>query len=491
MSLFKAPPLADLLDAAGLDWTSATVAAVAIVLTSLLIGFLRSLRSPVALVYGAETVQIAVVDEDQVRRVPFAQFLKTTCPALFGPAASYYPTVWLASGHAQTIFASVRNYLVKNGPVFGNGLSYEREIVTLPDGGSISLDWCPGNKGLPFDDTPIVVLMHGISGGSHESYVKDTIAEIAAGPHRYRTVVVNFRGCANTKITTSQLYSAGYTDDYKLALEHIQRCCPGAPMIGVGFSLGANIMLKALGEMGTACPLVSAVSVSNPYDMLVSSRAVHRQWFGSNVYSKVMAMKLKSVFKEHITHFENHDEIDADHVLQSRNTTEFDDRMTRRSFRYRSVDEYYRLSSSVLQLPNVRIPMLCLHSLDDPISDREAIPFGEVRCNPYVVLATTPRGGHLGWWAGQLKPKRWFPVPVSQYITAMFENYTRLPKDLQESFHEPVGLTKPLIPSRIILPFSTPLDDHVVRSESRLGFGFGGSPEPSDESLTDETSVTS
>ena len=48
----------------------------------------------------------------------------------------------------------------------------------------------------------------------------------------------------------------------------------------------------------------------------------------------------------------------------------------------------------------MRVPLLCVNALDDPIAPKEAIPreaFGPAGGNPHLMLATTPTGGHLGW----------------------------------------------------------------------------------------------
>ncbi|KAI9209501.1 Alpha/Beta hydrolase protein [Polychytrium aggregatum] len=428
--------------------------------------YMQIVRSPVVLTHAHETIHIPIVDPDthRIRRMPLSEFVKKHCPGLYGPKAVYHPTLWLSNGHLQTIFTSFYNDKMKNANYFNNGFRYERDHLQLPDGGNIALDWCPGPNRHPFDETPIVVILHGLTGGSHESYIKDLVREVTKGPQYYRCVVVNFRGCAGTKLTTSQLYCAAYTGDIKFALDYIRRKCPESPLIGIGFSLGANIILKAVGEMGSDCPFIAAISVGNPYDLLISSRALHRSLVGK-IYSAAMTVSLKSLFRSHIDAIKDQELIDPDHVLKARRITDFDDRATRIAFRYRTVDEYYRLGSSAPHIPNVRVPLLCLHAIDDPIAHKEALPYHEIRSNPYAILATTQQGGHLGWWSGNFTIKRWFPGPVHEFITAMFETYLSLPPDLQKTFATPIGLSAPLVPSRAILPFSTPIDPHIIHKE--------------------------
>lgn len=116
--------------------------------------------------------------------------------------------------------------------------------------------------------------------GSHESYVRailsPTCTPVEEGGLGYRGVVVNFRGCesdrvievhtfnatdwvlgAGVPITSPQFYSAGYTDDIRVAILYISKRYPRAPLIGVGFSLGANVLTRYLAEEGNHCRLMA------------------------------------------------------------------------------------------------------------------------------------------------------------------------------------------------------------------------------------------
>ena len=59
-------------------------------------------------------------------------------------------------------------------------------------------------------------------------------------------------------VTSGQLYSAGHTEDLRQALTFISLKYPKAPLIGVGFSLGANVITRYLGEEGENSRLIAA-----------------------------------------------------------------------------------------------------------------------------------------------------------------------------------------------------------------------------------------
>jgi predicted alpha/beta-fold hydrolase len=57
------------------------------------------------------------------------------------------------------------------------------------------------------------------------------------------------------------------------------------------------------------------------------------------------------------------------------------------SAEWKDVDAYYAGSSSAKRIPAVRIPLLCIQALDDPIAPAEAIPCDAIQDNPNCMLA--------------------------------------------------------------------------------------------------------
>ena len=121
--------------------------------------------------------------------------------------------------------------------------------------------------------------------GSYEAYIRAILsracAPIEEGGFGYRAVVVNFRGCtyffvfpalsdhspsistgAGVPVTSPRLYSAGTTDDLRQALMWIAHKYPKAPLHGIGFSLGANVMTKYIAEEGDQTRLQSGCALS-------------------------------------------------------------------------------------------------------------------------------------------------------------------------------------------------------------------------------------
>lgn len=142
----------------------------------------------------------------------------------------YKPTYYLINSFIMSIYGA------KIDPV--PYLKYHREFVDLPDGGHMSLDWAPvHNRYVEEDDMRVLVILHGLTGGSECNYVKH--AALNAYRFGFRTVCVNHRGIDSPmKNHVSTNYSK--TDDISHVIEEIQRKYPKAKLYGLGISMGAN-----------------------------------------------------------------------------------------------------------------------------------------------------------------------------------------------------------------------------------------------------------
>lgn len=94
---------------------------------------------------------------------------------------------------------------------------------------------------------------------------------IAEGGLGGRAAVVNFRGCASTPLTSPHLYCSGNTIDNHTATTYLASLFPDAPLLGVGFSLGAAVMTRYLGEQGDKSRLRAAVVLYCPLELKAMS----------------------------------------------------------------------------------------------------------------------------------------------------------------------------------------------------------------------------
>ncbi|KAI8596647.1 Alpha/Beta hydrolase protein [Dissophora ornata] len=428
-----------------------------ILLPFLLTGLFRYYTaSPVVLSYSKDPVRIRLHDRKtgSTTSENFIDYIKRTCPTLTDPSkgAVFKPTLWMTSGHFQTAYAAYRNFEHKY------IINYERELLSTPDGGTVSIDWAPSFVKKPVDDTPTLVLLHGLTGGSYESYLRALI-ETLTKDHGYRCVVFNARACADTEVTSPQLYCGSWTDDLRIVVKHVRKTLPEAKLMSVGFSLGSNILMNYMGEEGDNCEFLGAMSVGNPFDLLGTCYNMERGFLQHHIYSPTMGGNLKNIFFKHAKVFENSDCIDIEEVKRAVTIRQFDECVTRRIFKYRTVHEYYRMASCSQRILDIKRPFLCLSAEDDPIAVEECIPRDEIVGNPYGLLATTAHGGHLGWFEGFIFPTRWCTKPLAEFCIAMFEADRR-----------PISKTSELSP---VVDAATAQKD--ANNQSHLDAGAAGS----------------
>lgn len=68
--------------------------------------------------------------------------------------------------------------------------------------------------------------------------------------HLLQVLILARNKGAGVPLTSGQLYSAGHTDDLRQALMYISSRYPKATLFGVGFSLGANVIIRYISEEG-------------------------------------------------------------------------------------------------------------------------------------------------------------------------------------------------------------------------------------------------
>ena len=82
---------------------------------------------------------------------------------------------------------------------------------------------------------------------------------------------------ARVPLTSPQFYGFSDMDDFRQAMPYIAQFYPHAPLLGLGFSLGANILTRHVAEEGESCRLVSAcalpsVRILSPFTFLLLIR---------------------------------------------------------------------------------------------------------------------------------------------------------------------------------------------------------------------------
>ncbi|OXB55568.1 hypothetical protein ASZ78_005117 [Callipepla squamata] len=332
-------------------------------------------------------------------------FLRRHCPAVREP---FRPTAWCCGGRLQTVGRA----LLQSRPRFGYRST---EAIRTPDGGQFILDWAV-NDGT--DDCPTVLLLPGLTGNSHAAYILQLVRETCdAG---YRAVVLNNRGCRGEELLTPRTFCASNTEDLEMAIAHIHRKYPRAPLLAVGVSLGGMQLLNYLARMGHEAGLVAAMAISpswDPMETMVSLEQPLNTW----LFNRHLAAGLRYLIRRHRAMIG--DTVDVEHVLQARTIREFDERYTAPAFGYGSSTEYYRAASPTSSMHHIRVPTLCLNAADDPFSPLHAIPVAAAQTLPHMALLVTTHGGHIGFLEGMLPRHGGFMERLFlQFVTAVFQH---------------------------------------------------------------------
>lgn len=295
-----------------------------------------------------------------------------------------------------------------------------RKFIRVPDSGTLALDFCAAPNAT--ESSPIAVVLHGLTGGSHEHYIRALLTDLTSPAIGFRAVVVNARGCAGAPVTSPQLYHGGTTDDLRRALLFIRTRFPSAPLVGVGFSVGANMLAKYLGEEGSESALRAGVCLANVWDFAAGIKHMEEGNFMQRyVYNNVLGSAQQALYRsasyalEGVTSRWSLPEVFKASFCGMR---WIDDRVASQMAGCKNAKDYYERNSSSEFLSGVKVPLLGLNARDDPIAAR-TIPYEAARANKSFVLATTEGGGHLGWFTEEGgKLNRWYTRPVVEFLTA-------------------------------------------------------------------------
>jgi len=313
------------------------------------------------------------------------------------PLARFNPRLPWWGGDLQTI----RNYAFSVNRAL-HGKAIERLQVPLDDG---SGDRLVATLHLPETTRgqPLVALIHGIAGCEHSCYMLMATAHFLA--RGYPVLRLNLRGAGPSRPYCRLQYHAGMTGDLATLLDRLDPQLTRHGILSVGFSLGGNLLLKFLGEIGRNSLLLRAASVSAPLDLATSCQSLMR-WrnFGYHRYILTHLRRVCTAPGAALS------EVERKAILAARSLWQLDETFTAPRHGYASAREFYDANSAGAFLGGIRTPTLLIHAKDDPF-----VPAGsylETRWStmPRLTPLLARTGGHLGfhetsgiWYLGQIE----------------------------------------------------------------------------------------
>jgi uncharacterized protein len=282
---------------------------------------------------------------------------------------------WL-SGDLQTL----RNWLRPQASLPG-----ERLLLPLGDGDALAVAL---NEPVNQARAPLIVLIHGLSGCEESAYI------VASARHflslGYRVLRLNLRGAGPSRGSCGGHYHAGRSEDLRAALAVLRDMGEGAFVL-YAYSLGANMVLKALGEGGGLEGVLAAIAVSAPIDLAAASTQ-----FAKRRNAPYQRWLLGHMRREALGRGARLSEAERRAIASAKSVRAFDDGFVAPRHGFADADDYYASSSALPYLARIATPTLVIHAEDDPW-----IPAAAYRrqdwSNPALSLLMPLSGGHVGF----------------------------------------------------------------------------------------------
>lgn len=235
--------------------------------------------------------------------------------------------------------------------------------------------------------------------------------------------------------TNALMYHLGFVDDlmYYLSLLAYRRSIHNdndenkqqndfnqqpKPIYLSGFSLGANVVLKALGQMGSDAVEkynVRGASVAGaPFDTERNYLQFHSDPMSRTLYVDTLLKKLKTRAREilRVTYMDDVSSarFDYDKSMNAETIYELESACVAPLFGFEDHIVYYRKTSCGYYLHRIGVPTYIVNARDDPFFDAGYVPWDSVYGGEHgndttgdetgggpIAISVTDHGGHLGY----------------------------------------------------------------------------------------------
>ena len=245
---------------------------------------------------------------------------------------------------------------------------------------------------------PLVLLLHGLTGDQESTHVRVTARELLGAGHP--VLRLNWRGAGPTIGKTRSFYHAGRTDDLFAVIGSMSGALARNGLAAIGYSMGANVLLKYLSERGSLAHLRAAIAVSPPIDLRAAQQRIAER--RNRRYHEYLLQRMRQ---------ERPSPDDISSIL------DFDNRVVAPANGFRDALDYYAQCSSGPRLGAIRTPTLIIHAADDPWIPSKMfrdIAWGQFKS---VRLLIPWSGGHVGFHALGLK-RPWHDEVALRFLAA-------------------------------------------------------------------------
>jgi predicted alpha/beta-fold hydrolase len=283
----------------------------------------------------------------------------------------------------------------------------------------------------------MVVIVHGLESNSNSTVCINMARSFHS--HDFDVACMNFRGCSGVPNDTIYQYHGGFTDDLKVLIQHLSSSSSSdtsntslqkkQPMYISGFSLGANIVMKCLGELSTnavsdhnirGAAVTAAPFHLRPHHRRLIDEPIQRTLYAGSIL-KSMKSKIDNLVETYCDGNYDTDKFDYWMVKNATTIAEVEDGMIAPLYGFKDKFDYFEQSSSIAVVDDIAVPTFVLNAADDPFFSTTFFPWDK-DCEvgdgvAPVKLVRTAHGGHLGHLFHQVDSEEYYDnePPVASF----------------------------------------------------------------------------
>eukprot|EP00558_Chaetoceros_sp_UNC1202_P003983 CAMPEP_0197244772 /NCGR_PEP_ID=MMETSP1429-20130617/9789_1 /TAXON_ID=49237 /ORGANISM="Chaetoceros sp., Strain UNC1202" /LENGTH=296 /DNA_ID=CAMNT_0042705185 /DNA_START=11 /DNA_END=901 /DNA_ORIENTATION=+ len=264
---------------------------------------------------------------------------------------------------------------------------------------------------------------------------------------------INFRGCCGAPTESIMQYHGGFTDDLIHFLDEYtgrQKQTPGNNMLALteklflmnshrtekkrkpiyisGFSMGANVALKCLGDLSMDAidkyNIRGAAVTGAPFNIGFHERQLTDFPIQRFVYAESLRKSMQNRVEILVDKFcggdKDTDVFDYWKCRSARTIGDIEDGLIAPLYGFKDRYDYYEQSASLPVMDKIAVPVYVLNAEDDPFFNSHLFPWKQC-CDrggvAPVKLETTVDGGHLGhiFHRDDRGSEEDAPIPVSSF----------------------------------------------------------------------------
>lgn len=313
-------------------------------------------------------------------------------------SSSYHRPKWLFSAHLETIYPSLFRKVTIQKP--------ENERIKTIDEDFLDLSWYKQGS------SKLIILSHGLEGNSSSTYILGMAKIFLA--NQFDVLAWNFRGCGEEMNEQLIFYHSGATYDLETVVAHAEKKYNEVYLIG--FSLGGNLTLKYLGEKGNSdSKIKKGVAISVPLHLSSSSKKISETQ--NFLYSRRFLTSLRKKVIEKEREFPG--KIPIEMLKNVKTLADFDDLFTGPLHGFSDAEEYYKESSSLFFLDQIKVPTLILNAQNDPFLSPACFPYSLIKNLKYVYGEFPKEGGHVGFSSSDSSQPYYSELRAVEFITGL------------------------------------------------------------------------